>query len=663
MYDADYPDQMVPISGSVAALTYSGGLTGTAALQYADGCQRLVYFGFPFETIWPAQRPLVMDRVLDYLDACMSSPVDTTILTPAHRSAHRVVPPFEGTAEVGGQAALDRVMVQAERGVDGRYWVGSGWTVEPAWVTATGTVSWSYVLPVLDQSDYHLRAQAWTADGQADGSPAEVTFTYDTLPPTSTVLVTPTGGVHIPAPVSVTLVWQPVGPDGGSPLAYLVALDGAQLYTTTQAAYTVTQLAGGLHTWGVQVLDAAGNRSGWVTDTFWYPSLETRIGTLAHGSAHNVVPPFGGTVDLLREGVVIDRVEVQIRRDSGRDGDASYWTGSEWVSGPALVTGTLWMPGTVWLTGTEPLSPGNAAVSWAYALPPLSDSSYYLSARAWATDGEVDESPAGVAFTYDTLPPTATVLITPTGGVHIGAPLSVTLAWQPVAPDGGSPLAYLVGLDGRRFYTSSQSTYTLTHIVGGRHTWGVQVFDAAGNRSAWVTDTFALDRHTLWLPVLMRSFELRGEVCADVLVNGGFESDEGWALNALAIYATDQFHTGARSVRLGIPPEEPGEYVYSSVAQSVVIPEDVTATLRLWVYPIGEEGDPDDRHYVGLSDGSGDYHSLDAWQSDARAWEERVYDLDDYQGQMVTLYVGTMNDGDDDTAALYVDDVTLEVCP
>ena len=41
-------------------------------------------------------------------------------------------------------------------------------------------------------------------------------------------------------------------------------------------------------------------------------------------------------------------------------------------------------------------------------------------------------------------------------------------------------------------------------------------------------------------------------------------------------------------------------------------------------------------------------------------WE---YDMSGYLGQTVTLYIGTYNNGDDDTAAMYIDDVTLEVCP
>jgi bacillopeptidase F (M6 metalloprotease family) len=57
------------------------------------------------------------------------------------------------------------------------------------------------------------------------------------------------------------------------------------------------------------------------------------------------------------------------------------------------------------------------------------------------------------------------------------------------------------------------------------------------------------------------------------------------------------------------------------------------------------------------------YHSLDQWHSEAGIWGQREYDLSAFLGQTVTLYVGTRNDGDDDTAAMYVDDVMLDVCP
>ncbi|MCP3886498.1 MAG: hypothetical protein GY700_13715, partial [Propionibacteriaceae bacterium] len=154
----------------------------------------------------------------------------------------------------------------------------------------------------------------------------------------------------------------------------------------------------------------------------------------------------------------------------------------------------------------------------------------------------------------------------------------------------------------------------------------------------------------------MRNF---GVSSIPTLVNGDFETDEGWVLNHLAVYVdvasgTLHVHSGSRSVRVGIPPGEPGSDIYSSVAQTFVMPSGDTAALRLWVYPIGEGDDPDDWHYVSLRDELGASRSLDHWQSDARVWELREYDLSDQiaqlAGQTVTLYIGTRNDGDDDTA-------------
>ena len=635
MYDADFPDQLTPLNGSTVALVYQGGVGGTAAVQYAAGCQRLVYFGFPFETIYPAQQPAVMARVMDFLGLCLPPPVNTKITSPADGSAHKTTPSFEGTAEVGETATIALVEAQIQRDDDGRYWTGSEWVTATAWVTATGTISWAYPLPALDDSGYHLYARAWTTDGGVDESPAEAVFIYDTLPPTSTTLITPAGGFAIPAPVSVTLVWEPVGPDGGSPLAYRVELDG-QSYTTTQPVYTVTQIAGGWHVWGVRVFDAAENHSAWVTDTFSYPSVETKISTPLDGSAHKSPPPFEGTAET--DGTIsLDRVEVQIQRA----GDGHYW-----------VTGTMWTTATTWVTATGTLT-------WFCALPSLDNSDYHLRARAWTTD-EVDLSPAEVLFTCDTISPSAASLITPTGGITISALSGVTLTWEAIAPDGGAPLAYVVELDGQP-YTTTQPVYTVTHIAGGLHVWGVQVFDAAGNRSEWITGTFSVKRYDCWLPLVMRNFESSGGACSNVIVNGGFESDEIWVLNRLAVYATEEVHSGARSARVGILPGDPVSDTYSSVAQEVALPAGSGATLRLWVYPTGEGDDSGDWHYVGLIDD--EYHPLDNWRSDTQTWEQREYDLSAYLGQTVTLYIGTRNDGDDDTSALYVDDVVLEVCP
>ncbi len=58
LYNVQYPDVINPTSGSVAALTYSGGTGGTAAIQRVGtgGKGNIVMFGFPFETITTRQR-------------------------------------------------------------------------------------------------------------------------------------------------------------------------------------------------------------------------------------------------------------------------------------------------------------------------------------------------------------------------------------------------------------------------------------------------------------------------------------------------------------------------------------------------------------------------------------------------------------------------------
>lgn len=68
LYDVSTPDVLAPQAGATSALTYSGGIGGTAAIQVVGtgGLGSIVLFGFPFETITStANRAAVMDRVLD----------------------------------------------------------------------------------------------------------------------------------------------------------------------------------------------------------------------------------------------------------------------------------------------------------------------------------------------------------------------------------------------------------------------------------------------------------------------------------------------------------------------------------------------------------------------------------------------------------------------
>ncbi len=266
MYLPDYPDQLGVSHGSVEALRYRGGRGGIAAIQYADGCERVVTFGFPFETIRPESRPAVMERVLDFLDECLNAPTQAVIESPSDGSAHNTVPHFSGTArDYGG--GLQRVEVQVQRESDGHWWTGSLWQSKPAWITADGLSKWSYTLPTsLADGGYVLRARACEPDGTFTPTPDEVTFILDTMPPPGTSLIAPVGGITLNA-VRVELEWQPVAQDGGSEIGYRVRVDDRE-YTTSETPYTAWVAGSGPHTWGVQVVDRAGNSSSWAEDSF-----------------------------------------------------------------------------------------------------------------------------------------------------------------------------------------------------------------------------------------------------------------------------------------------------------------------------------------------------------------------------------------------------------
>ncbi|MCS7178281.1 MAG: N-acetylmuramoyl-L-alanine amidase [Anaerolineae bacterium] len=352
-------------------------------------------------------------------------------------------------------------------------------------------------------------------------------------------------------------------------------------------------------------------------------------------NAYNHPPPFTGTATATLG--TLSRVEVQIQRED------RYWSGNGWVSEPR------------WLMATGTLT-------WAYDLAPAldTDGDYHLQARAVVAGWPAAENPpsASASFIYDTRPPAPATLITPTGGVVLSALPSLTLRWALPAPDGGSPLAAIVALDGEVLTITTASVYTLTTIAEGPHTWGVQMVDGADNRSSWITDTFVVSRHRVLLPLVLRAFQ--GPPPSG-LVNGGFETDEGWTLNRLALYDTSLARSGARSMRLGIPLGEPGQYVYSSVSQSFVVPDGPAITLSLWVYP-QSAGDRDDVFYVSLYDGNGQFRLLDYWSPGGlpeRTWTERRVDLTPYAGQQVVMYIGVKNDGDDQTAAMNVDDVGI----
>ncbi len=154
--------------------------------------------------------------------------------------------------------------------------------------------------------------------------------------------------------------------------------------------------------------------------------------------------------------------------------------------------------------------------------------------------------------------------------------------------------------------------------------------------------------------------------CMQLLVNGGFENDDGWTLNdtpADAHYTTDPVYAGARALRVGISAGGANLYSYSSADQTVVVPSSGSqVTLSFWRYSLADD-DAGDFHYVMVRDGDGNWHTLLSDHDNDGSWLFTEMDLSAYAGQTVTLRYGAFNDGTRGVTSMTVDQVELISCP
>ncbi len=250
-----------------------------------------------------------------------------------------------------------------------------------------------------------------------------------------------------------------------------------------------------------------------------------------------------------------------------------------------------------------------------------------------------------------TLPFTRSAVLLPQQQVAV--PLSVTI--PPGAAEG----------DG------DQITLTVTSVYSPVHEGRVVLRTAVG--------------YKVHLPLVLRNFPASpsSQPCVEGIANGGFESDGDWEIPSttyLAAYTTAAARSGDRSMRVGIV--EPGDdvYSYSSARQAVTIPADaISATLRFWLYPMSEEPPANLSLPIRLQSAtiqetaqSGDSQYVlvledDEWlvqqRTNDRQWIFYEFDLTTYTGRTITLHFGVYNDGWSGVTSMYVDDVSLEICP
>ena len=127
-------------------------------------------------------------------------------------------------------------------------------------------------------------------------------------------------------------------------------------------------------------------------------------------------------------------------------------------------------------------------------------------------------------------------------------------------------------------------------------------------------------------------------------------------------------HPGQEGNALLVGLTDPSQdvFAYSSAYQDVTIPADViTAVLSFRYYPLSQ--DPErDRQIVELRDTAGG--QLERLlgigpASDSGRWEEAQFDLAEHHaGRAIRLYFGVLNHEGGGVTAMYVDDVSLQVC-
>jgi hypothetical protein len=159
---------------------------------------------------------------------------------------------------------------------------------------------------------------------------------------------------------------------------------------------------------------------------------------------------------------------------------------------------------------------------------------------------------------------------------------------------------------------------------------------------------------------------VKADSCAEVIVDGGFETGGAWQLGPTPVppeYVTDPVHTGAQSLALGIT-QGTNVSSYSSARQDVTIPAAAAeARLSFWFRAkVGDQAGADKMQLVLLN--SDDTVLAVLWTSSSSNpdWSQLTYDVTPWRGRPLQVYFDVINDGAGGTAAMYLDDVSLAVC-
>ncbi|WP_082282730.1 Ig-like domain-containing protein [Myxococcus hansupus] len=384
----------------------------------------------------------------------------------------------------------------------------------------------------LADGEHLFLVRAFDAVGNVDATPAEYTWTVDTVEPDTVIVSGPASPTN-----ATSATFEFTSNEPGS--TFECSVDGTA-YTTCTSPLVLEGFAEGEHTLWVRAVDAAGN----VDST---PDSYTWTVDLTPPAAPVIASPSQGAV--LNDGAVTitgtttDAVSVMVSVGNTTYGPILVDGSGNWsfdvpvtlpdgtytatvtaqdaagnTSAPATVTFTVdtTAPDTAIDSGPATLtndtsasfvfSSNEASVTYECSLDgaafaacpaqadfgPLSDGEHTLAVRAVDAAGNVDATPATHTWTVDTQPPTVAITAPANGAVLDVATVTYTGTAEPdstvtVVVDGVT--LGTVDADGAGNWTFTANA----PLAEGSHTVSVTATDAAGNTSTPVTHTFTMD--------------------------------------------------------------------------------------------------------------------------------------------------------------------------
>jgi Ca2+-binding RTX toxin-like protein len=276
----------------------------------------------------------------------------------------------------------------------------------------------------LGDGEHTFEVVATDQNGDVDPSPAERTFTVDTVPPETTITAGPAHGSFTNNP---TPTFEFSSDEEGT---FECQVD-TPVWTACTSPLTTASLVDGEHTFRVRAIDRAGN-----IDPL--PAKRTFM--------VDTIPPDTTITAGPAEGALINTASPTFAFSSDEEGtfECQVDTGA-------------------WAACTSPSVRG-----------PLSDSTHTFRVRAIDLATNVDPSPAERTFTVDTVPPETTITAGPAHGSFTNDPMPT---FEFSSDEEGT---FECQVD-TPVWTACTSPLTTASLVDGEHTFRVRAIDRAGN--------------------------------------------------------------------------------------------------------------------------------------------------------------------------------------